>query len=180
MVVTQVILGPRPGITGLVGGNGSGKSILLRLGAGQIRTDLGAVRVHGHDAWGAAAKRHIGYCPENDTFYEEMSGRRFVEAMARLHGYPRREAVRRTAETLELVGMSGRAERTLRGYSRGMRQRIKLAQALLHDPPLLLLDEPLSGIDPVGRREAVELFLGLARLCKWLFVYRHHLHDIVK
>src|SRR5437879_4140730 len=123
--VNQVTLELRPGITGLVGANGAGKSTLMRLAAGQIRPDLGLVQVCGRDAWTAAAKRHIGYCPELDTFYEEMSGRRFVETMARLCGYPRREAQRRTAEVLELVGMSARAERRLQGYSKGMRQRIK-------------------------------------------------------
>src|SRR5688500_1892718 len=124
--INQVTLELRPGITGLVGHNGAGKSTLLRLAAGQLRPDLGQVRVCGHDAWSARAKRHLGYCPELDTFYEEMSGRRFVETMARLCGYPRREALRRTAQTLELVGMADRAERPLAGYSKGMRQRIKL------------------------------------------------------
>src|SRR5436305_1242309 len=137
--VNQVTLELRPGITGLVGHNGNGKSTLLRLAAGQMRPDLGRVVVAGHDAWSADAKRHLGYCPELDTFYEEMSGRRFVEVMAQLCGYPGREARRRTAEILELVGMADRAEGRLRGYSKGMRQRIKLAQALLHDPELLLL-----------------------------------------
>jgi ABC-2 type transport system ATP-binding protein len=126
------------------------------------------------------AKRHVGYCPELDTFYEEMSGRKFVEAMARLCGYPRREARRRTAEMLALVGMSGRAEHRLRGYSRGMRQRIKLAQALVHDPALLLLDEPLSGIDPIGRRESLELFLELSRHGKCLLVSSHELEELEK
>src|SRR6266851_7235264 len=88
--INQVTLELRPGITGLVGHNGSGKSTLLRLAAGQLRPDLGRVRVAGHDAWSAEAKRHLGYCPELDTFYEEMSGRRFVESMAQLCGYPRR------------------------------------------------------------------------------------------
>src|SRR5437588_231249 len=83
------------------------------------------------------AKMHVGYCPELDIFYEEMSGRRFVETMARLCGFARREARRRTGAILDLVGMSERADRPLGGYSKGMRQRIKLAQALLHDPPLL-------------------------------------------
>jgi ABC-2 type transport system ATP-binding protein len=178
--INQVTLELRPGITGLVGSNGSGKSTLLRLAAGQLRPDLGAVRVCGHEAWGAAAKRHIGYCPELDTFYEEMSGRRFVEVMARLCGYPRREARRRTEATLELVGMAGRAGGRLRGYSKGMRQRIKLAQALLHDPELLLLDEPLSGIDPIGRRESLELFLELARRGKCLLVSSHELDELEK
>jgi ABC-2 type transport system ATP-binding protein len=178
--VNQVTLELRPGITGLVGANGSGKSTLLRLAAGLMRPDLGSVEVCGHDAWSSDGKRHLGYCPELDTFYEELSGRKFIEAMARLCGYPRREARRRTAATLELVGMTGRAERRLAGYSRGMRQRIKLAQALLHDPELLLLDEPLSGIDPIGRRESLEVFLMLAQRGKCLLVSSHELEELEK
>src|SRR6516164_10216610 len=178
--INQVTLELRPGITGLVGHNGSGKSTLLRLAAGQIRPDLGRVQIAGHDAWTAEAKRHLGYCPELDTFYEELSGRRFVESMAQLCGYARSEALRRAARALDLVGMSDRAHRPLAGYSKGMRQRIKLAQALLHDPELLLLDEPLSGIDPIGRRESVELFLELARRGKCLLVSSHELDELEK
>jgi ABC-2 type transport system ATP-binding protein len=178
--INQVTLELRPGITGLVGANGSGKSTLLRLAAGQVRPDLGSVCVCGEEAWSAAAKRHVGYCPETDIFYEEMSGRRFVETMARLCGLTRRDARRRTGEVLELVGMDGRSERRLRGYSKGMRQRIKLAQALLHDPELLLLDEPLSGIDPIGRRESIELFLRLSARGKCLLVSSHELEELEK
>src|SRR5262245_1268145 len=140
--VNQVTLELRPGITGLVGANGAGKSTLLRLATGQLRPDLGSVRVEGLDAWSARAKRHVGYSPESDAFYEEMSGRGFVETMARLRGYSRQEAIHRAGRALEAVGMAGRAERRVRGYSKGMRQRIKLAQALVHDPDLLILDEP--------------------------------------
>jgi ABC-2 type transport system ATP-binding protein len=178
--VNQVTLELRPGITGLVGHNGSGKSTLLRLAAGQVRPDIGAVQVAGHDAWTAEAKRHIGYCPELDTFYEEMSGRRFVHAMASLCGYSRAEAWRRTEEVLQLVGMADRADRRIAGYSKGMRQRIKLAQALLHDPELLLLDEPLSGIDPIGRRESVALFREIARRGKCLLISSHELEELEK
>ena len=178
--VNQVTLELRSGITGLVGSNGAGKSTLMRLITGQLRPDLGRLEVLGHDAWGTSAKRHVGYCPEVDAFYEEMSGRRFVEAMARLCGYPRREAQRRTEAALERVGMSGRAERCLRGYSKGMRQRIKLAQALLHDPELLVLDEPLSGIDPVGRWEFVRLFRDLAAHGKCLLISSHELEELEK
>lgn len=178
--INQVTLELRPGITGLVGHNGCGKSTLLRLAAGQIRPDLGAVQICGIDAWDSEAKRHIGYCPELDTFYEEMSGRRFVQTMARLIGFPRREALRRTEEILELVGMDQRADRPLAGYSKGMRQRVKLAQALLHDPELLLLDEPLSGIDPIGRRESIELFRELARRGKCLLISSHELDELEK
>jgi ABC-2 type transport system ATP-binding protein len=178
--VNQVTLELRPGITGLVGANGSGKSTLLRLASGQIRPDLGVVQICGHDACTAWAKRHIGYCPELDTFYEEMTGRSFVETMACMCGYSGREARRRTAETLELVGMADRADARLAGFSKGMRQRIKLAQALIHDPELLLLDEPLSGIDPIGRRETLELFRELAGRGKCLLVSSHELEELEK
>jgi ABC-2 type transport system ATP-binding protein len=178
--LNQVTLELRPGITGLVGHNGAGKSTLLRLAAGQLRPDLGQVYVAGQPASSAAAKRQVGYCPELDIFYEEMSGRRFVQAMARLCGYARREARRRAEEVLELVGMGARADRPLAGYSKGMRQRIKLAQALIHDPALLLLDEPLSGIDPIGRRESIALFQELARRGKCLLISSHELDELEK
>jgi ABC-2 type transport system ATP-binding protein len=178
--INQVTLELRPGITGLVGANGSGKSTLLRLASGQIRPDLGLVQVAGNNAWTSEAKRHIGYCPELDTFYEEMTGRRFVVTMARMCGYTEAAALRRTEEVLELVGMSDRADACIRGFSKGMRQRIKLAQALIHDPELLLLDEPLSGIDPIGRRESLELFRELARRGKCLLVSSHELEELEK
>jgi ABC-2 type transport system ATP-binding protein len=178
--VNQVTLELRPGITGLVGTNGAGKSTLMRLATGQLRPDLGRVSVLGHDAWSPDAKRHVGYCPDRDVFYEEMSGRQFVLAMARLCGFSRRDAQRRTEEVLELVGMADRADRTIRGYSKGMRQRVKLAQALVHDPELLILDEPLSGIDPIGRQESVALFSELARRGKCLLVSSHELEELEK
>ncbi len=178
--VNQVTLELRSGITGLVGANGAGKSTLMRLITGHLRPDLGSIQVRGQDAWSAAGRRHVGYCPETDAFYEEMSGRQFVESMARLCGYPKQEARKRTESALERVGMAGRAERCVRGYSKGMRQRIKLAQALLHDPELLVLDEPLSGIDPVGRWEFVRLFRDLAALGKCLLISSHELEELEK
>ena len=178
--VNQVTLELRAGITGLVGANGAGKSTLMRLAAGQLRPHLGRVSVLGHDARSTRARLLVGYCPEVDSFYEEMSGRQFVRTMARLCGYTRREAHTRTEKVLLEVGMADRSERRLGGYSKGMRQRIKLAQALLHDPPLLLLDEPLSGIDPVGRQELVALFLALGRRGKCLLISSHELEELEK
>jgi ABC-2 type transport system ATP-binding protein len=178
--VNQVTLELRPGITGLVGANGAGKSTLMRLATGHLRPDLGSVTVLGVDAWSAEAKRHVGYCPDVDAFYEEMSGRQFIEAMAQLCGYPRGEARERTAAILDQVGMSDRADRRIRGYSKGMRQRIKLGQALIHDPQLLVLDEPLSGIDPIGRQDSVALFRALAEKGKCLLVSSHELEELEK
>lgn len=178
--LNQVTLELHRGLTGLVGHNGAGKSTLLRLAAGQVRPDLGRVTIAGLDAWTSAAKLQVGYCPDLDVFYEEMSGRGFVETMARLSGFSRREARRRTGEVLDQVGMTDRADRPLRDYSKGMRQRIKLAQALAHDPPLLLLDEPLAGIDPVGRRELVAIFRRLAAQGKCLLLSSHELEELEK
>ena len=120
----------------------------------------------------------LGYSPDVNSFYEEMTGRDFVLAMTRLHGYPRNEARQRTEHVLEQVGMADRATRRLAGCSHGMRQRIKLAQALVHDPELLLLDEPLAGIDPGGRREINELLSRLAQQGKTILVSSHILNEI--
>ncbi|QEL13370.1 ABC transporter ATP-binding protein [Limnoglobus roseus] len=178
--LNQVTLELRGGITGLVGSNGAGKSTLMKLATGQIRPTLGRVTVAGVDAWHWEARRLVGYCPDVDAFYEDMTGREFVRTMADLCGYPSAESKRRTEATLDRVGMSDRADRKLRGYSKGMRQRIKLAQALLTDPSLLVLDEPLSGIDPVGRQELLDLFRSLAAQGMGLLVSSHELEELEK
>lgn len=180
LALNQVTLALTGGITGLVGANGAGKSTLLRLANGQLKPTLGRVTVRGIDAWDWHARRLVGYCPDIDAFYEDMSGRRFVWIMARLCGFDRREATRRTEAVLERVGMVDRADRKLRGYSKGMRQRIKLAQALLHDPELLILDEPLSGIDPVGRQDLLDVFRSLVGQGKCLLVSSHELEALEK
>jgi ABC-2 type transport system ATP-binding protein len=167
-----------PGITGLLGANGAGKSTLIKLASGQLRPSMGSVYVGPHRAWSTAAKRNFGYSPDLDRFYEDMSGSEFVFTMARLYGYRRREARERTELALEEVGMSERAGRRLGGCSHGMRQRIKLAQALVHDPEVLLLDEPLNGIDPGGRREINELLVRQAARGKTVLVSTHILVDV--
>jgi len=180
LALNQVTLELTGGITGLVGANGAGKSTLLKLATGQLRPTLGKVSIRGIDAWNWRARRLVGYCPDNDALYEDLSGRRFVWQMARLCGFDRGEATRRTETALEQVGMSERADRKLQGYSKGMRQRIKLAQALLHDPELLVLDEPLAGIDPIGRQELLELFQRLAAQGKCLLISSHELEALEK
>lgn len=180
LALNQVTLELTGGITGLVGANGAGKSTLLRLANGQLKPTLGRVSIRGIDAWDWQARRLVGYCPDVDAFYEDLSGRRFLWVMARLCGYTRAEAVRRTEAVLERVGMRDRADRKLRGYSKGMRQRVKLAQALLHDPELLILDEPLAGIDPIGRQELLALFQSLVAQGKCLLISSHELEALEK
>lgn len=167
-----------PGITGLFGVNGAGKSTLMKLASGQLRPSLGNVRLGPCQAWSTAAKRHLGYCPDINSFYEEMTGREFIFAMTRLYGYTRSEARRRTEQALARVGMSDRAHRRIAGCSHGMRQRIKLAQAMVNDPEILLLDEPLSGIDPGGRREIGELLGHLAADGRTILVSTHVLVEV--
>jgi ABC-2 type transport system ATP-binding protein len=167
-----------PGITALFGANGAGKSTLLKLASGQLRPTLGRVLLGERSAWSTAAKRSLGYMPDVNSFYEEMTGREFVTTLARLHGFGLGEAKRRTREALKQVGMQDRADRRLGGYSHGMRQRIKLAQALVHDPDVLLLDEPMSGIDPGGRRDLGLLLREQATAGKTVLVSTHLLSEV--
>jgi ABC-2 type transport system ATP-binding protein len=180
LALNQVTLTLGGGITGLVGANGAGKSTLIKLATGQIRPSIGRVTVGGLDAADWRARRFIGYCPDHDAFYEDMTGRQFVREMARLFGFTSHEVRTRTEAVLDRVNMTTAADRVMRGYSKGMRQRIKLAQALLHDPGLLILDEPLSGIDPIGRREMLDLFASLAAAGKGLLVSSHELEELEK
>ena len=178
MALNGVSLDIGPGITGLVGPNGAGKTTLLRLLTGQIKPSLGGIDICGRDAWSAKAKDHIGLCPFGDATWDELSGRQLMRVTAGLRGYIGVEARRRAESVLETVGMAKRAERPVRTYSKGMRQRIKLGQALVHDPDLLVLDEPLNGVDPVGCEELNDLFRSLAAQGKAVLVSSHILHEM--
>jgi ABC-2 type transport system ATP-binding protein len=178
MALNDISLEIGPGITGLIGPNGAGKTTLLKLLTGQSKPTLGEVRICGHEAWLAKAKAHVGFCPYGDATWDEFSGRRLVRVTAGLHGYIGEEAERRTESVLEKVGMSDRADRPVRTYSKGMRQRIKLGQALIHDPDLLVLDEPLNGVDPAGREGLSDLFLRLARAGKAVLISSHILNEM--
>lgn len=176
--LNDVTLHTEPGILGLLGANGAGKTTLIKLATGQLRPDEGSVRLAPHDAWSLAAKRQLGYCPDLHQLYDDLSVREFVFFCARLHGYSQREARERTEHALGEVAMQDRAHRRLGGCSHGMRQRAKLAQAIVHDPPVLLLDEPLNGIDPGGRREFQVLLRGLAERGKTIVVSSHLLDEL--
>jgi ABC-2 type transport system ATP-binding protein len=168
-----------PGITALLGMNGAGKSTLLRMITGQLQPTTGDVKVFGQQPFGnPEVFKHLGYCPEIDNFYEYMSGREFVRYMARLSGMSASDAKSKTNEMIHMVGMSDRADRKIKGYSKGMRQRIKLAQAMVHNPDIILLDEPLNGLDPVGRHEFLGVLAHLAENGKTILVSSHILYEV--
>ncbi len=167
-----------PGVTGLLGPNGAGKSTLLQLATGQLRPSQGQVLVLGQRAWdNPGLNRQIGLCPEQDAFYEWMTGRQFVDLCARLGGLGRK-APGATERAIEAVSLGEHADRPVRGYSKGMRQRIKLAQALVHDPAVLFLDEPLTGTDPVARRDLIEIIRKIGAEGRSVVVSSHVLHEV--
>jgi ABC-2 type transport system ATP-binding protein len=177
--LNDVTVNVPPGITGLLGPNGAGKSTFMKLITGQLRPSKGKVTVLGEPIWGNPSLYfRIGFCPEQDAFYERMTGLEWVTALVRLNGYSDTEAkaaAMRAIETVDLVEASGKR---IGAYSKGMRQRIKLAQALVHDPDVLILDEPLAGMDPIGRRKTMRLIRDWARLGKSILVSSHILHEI--
>jgi ABC-2 type transport system ATP-binding protein len=152
-------LAVEPGIIGLVGANGAGKSTLLKILLGILPPTAGRATVMGMDCVRdtRAIRQIVGYMPEHDCLPPDVSATEFVTHMARMSGLPRTAARERTAEVLRHVGLYEERYRQIGGYSTGMKQRVKLAQALVHDPRLLLLDEPTNGLDPTGRDEMLDL-----------------------
>ena len=168
-----------PGVTGLLGPNGAGKSTFLKLAAGQLAPSQGEVRILGLPAWGSPQVFHrVGLCPEADAFWDRLTGLQFLEALLRLTGFDDAECRRRAMAALELVDLVAAKDRKIGGYSKGMRQRIKLAQALAHDPEVLLLDEPLTGMDPVNRRRIGDLVKRLGSEGRTVVVSSHVLHEV--
>jgi len=168
-----------PGITGLLGPNGAGKSTFMKLITGQIKPSKGSVTVFGEPIWGNPnIYRRIGFCPEQDAFYDRMTGLEWVTALVRLNGLTETEAAGAATGALEQVELMDAATKKIGAYSKGMRQRVKLAQALVHDPELLILDEPLTGMDPLMRRKTVRLIKDWARAGKHIVVSSHILHEI--
>jgi ABC-2 type transport system ATP-binding protein len=167
------------GVTGLLGPNGAGKSTFMKLITGQLRPSKGSVTVLGEPIWANPALYfRIGFCPEQDAFYDRMTGLEWVTALARLTGMDPDDAAEAATNALSLVDLTDVAGKRIGAYSKGMRQRVKLAQALVHDPELLVLDEPLSGMDPVGRRRTIRLIREWARQGKSIIVSSHILHEI--
>jgi ABC-2 type transport system ATP-binding protein len=168
-----------PGVTGLLGPNGSGKSTLLKLFSGQLLPDAGHVTLLGRDPFrDAPARQFLGLCPEQDKFYEEQTGYSFIEVLTRLQGFSASESRQRAAHALARVGMTEDGKKPLAAMSRGMRQRTKIAQAIAHDPPVVLLDEPLNGADPVARADLIKLVRTLGEEGRCVVVSSHVLHEV--
>jgi ABC-2 type transport system ATP-binding protein len=168
-----------PGITGLLGPNGAGKSTFMKLMTGQLKPSQGTIRVLGEPIWGnPPVFARIGFCPEQDAFYDRMTGLEWVTALVRLNGLDGAEADAAAKRALDQVDLMDAAGKKIGAYSKGMRQRVKLAQALVHDPELLILDEPLTGMDPIMRRRTIRFIKDWARAGKHIIVSSHILHEI--
>ena len=168
------------GVTGLVGANGAGKTTLLRLTLGLLHPTSGSMRVLGHDPQQEplVVRSRVGYMPEGDCLPKDQTAADFVSYAAQLAGLPSSEARRRSSETLFLVGLEEERFRYLGDFSTGMQQRVKLAQAIVHDPDLILLDEPASGLDPEGRLQMLDLIKRLSGFDINVIVSSHVLTDI--
>lgn len=168
-----------PGITGLLGPNGAGKSSFLRMASGELRVSSGELEVLGERPFANSALfRRMGYCPEGDRFFDRMRGRDFVVYLLRLAGYSRSDAAGLAEQALLDTGMSDAADTRLGACSKGMRQRFKLAQAIAHQPDLLLLDEPLTGLDPVARHVTQDLLKQRAAEGVSVIISSHVLHEV--
>ena len=167
------------GITGLLGPNGAGKSTFMKLITGQLRPSKGDVKVLGEPIWGNPKLFfRIGFCPEQDAFYDRMTGLQWVTSLVRLNGLGEAEARAAAERALGQVDLLEAANKRIGAYSKGMRQRVKLAQALVHDPELLILDEPLGGMDPLGRRRTMKMIREWSKQGKSILVSSHILHEI--
>ncbi len=167
------------GVTGLVGPNGAGKSTFMKLLVGEIRPSRGALTVLGETPFAnLRLYRRIGFCPQQDALYDHMRGREFVAALVRLYGFSAKESNRLAIRALERVHLEDAMERKVGEYSKGMRQRTRLAQAIAHGPELLVVDEPLSGLDPVARHETLELFKELGEAGTHVLLSSHVLHEV--
>lgn len=177
--VNRVNLSIPTGVTGLVGPNGSGKTTLMNLMTGLIRPTQGEIDVLGIPPdQPQRLCRAVGYCAQFDAFPKGLTGFQFIYSFLRLFGYSPAECEERTTASLQRVNMYGAAGRHVAAYSKGMRQRVKLAQAIAHDPQVLVLDEPLNGLDPMARAETIALFREWGEKGRHVIVSSHILHEV--
>ena len=177
--VNRVDLAIPPGITSLVGPNGSGKTTIMNLMTGLLRPSQGEIRVLGVSPDNPEKLfQHVGYCTQFDSFPKGTTGRQFLYNYLRVHGQTHAEATRLMEKAIDRVGLADAADRRVAGYSKGMRQRIKLAQSICHEPTVLILDEPLNGLDPMARAEMIDLFRDLAAAGQHIVISSHILHEV--
>lgn len=177
--LNDISINIKRGITGLLGPNGAGKSTMFKIITGQIKPMLGHVKIYNKPVWNNYLLwEKIGYCPEFDSFWSELTGFKFIYFLSKLHGISSDDAKKRTEQALKLVDMVKDSHRKIKGYSKGMRQRIKVAQALVHDPEILILDEPLSGTDPIAKFTLINLFQQLESEGKTLIISSHVLEEV--
>jgi len=177
--VNRVSLQIEPGITSLVGPNGAGKSTLMNLMTGLLRPTRGRITILDipTDRPEQLFKK-LGYCTQFDSFPRGLTGREFISSFLLVHGYEKKKALALTATALERVSLLDAADRKVAAYSKGMRQRIRLAQAIAHQPSVLILDEPLNGLDPMVRAETIALFRKLASDGLHVIISSHILHEV--
>jgi ABC-2 type transport system ATP-binding protein len=177
--LSDVSLAIESGITGLLGPNGAGKSTFMKLVTGQMKPNIGTVAVRGRRVWNATSLfASLGFCPEQDAFYEDMTAWEFLAGLLRFYGYDEAEVAERAGRALDIVELVKDKDRKIRSYSRGMRQRVKFAQAIAHDPEIIILDEPLSGLDPLGKRKLIRLIKGYGAEGRTVLVSSHVLPEI--
>jgi len=177
--LSDVTLEIEPGITGILGPNGAGKSTFLKLITGQIKPNIGTCSIKGKKIWNNFSLFSlIGFCPEQDAFFDELTGWQFVTGLLRLHHYSPSEAETKARKALEIVELVEDKDRIIKSYSRGMRQRLKFAQAIAHDPEIIVLDEPLNGLDPLGRRKIIRLIKSYKGEGRTIMVSSHVLPEI--
>ncbi len=177
--LSDVTLEIGSGVTGLLGPNGAGKSTFMKLITGQMKPNIGTVTIGGAEVWDNFQMfSKIGFCPEADAFYEDVTGWEFLTGLLSFYGYSRGEAEGRARKALEIVELAADKDRKIRSYSRGMRQRAKFAQAIAHDPDIIILDEPFSGLDPLGKRRLTRLVKEYESRGKTILISSHVLPEI--
>jgi ABC-2 type transport system ATP-binding protein len=177
--LSDVSLKIEPGITGLLGPNGAGKSTFMKLITGQMKPNIGCAFIQGEIVWNNYPLfKNVGFCPEQDAFYEEITGWEFLTGLLRLHGFGSAEVNEKAERALEIVELAKDKDRKIRGYSRGMRQRIRFAQAIAHNPEVIVLDEPLNGLDPLGKRKIIRLIKDYKGEGRTILVSSHVLPEI--
>ena len=177
--INDISLAIEGGVTGILGSNGAGKSTLFKILMGRLKPSQGTVRLFGIDPWKSTTPyRRIGYVSESEKMYDWMTSLDFISTLARLHGMSREEAVDRSKHVLNFVGLGDVHHKEIGKYSKGMRQRVKIAHALVHNPDLIILDEPLHGCDPIARTSIMHVIRELGKQGKTVLVSSHILEEI--